>query len=74
MKYLLIIPFFLLLNNCSLNKNSKYWTEEPIKKNYDQNKLSAILKKANDIKSMTLDEYKIYIDDYTQKSKYPDIN
>jgi hypothetical protein len=23
---------------------------------------------------MTYDEYKIYIDDYTKKSKYPDIN
>jgi hypothetical protein len=23
---------------------------------------------------MTYDQYKIYIDDYTKKSKYPDIN
>jgi hypothetical protein len=23
---------------------------------------------------LTYDEYKIYIDDYTKKSKYPDIN
>jgi hypothetical protein len=23
---------------------------------------------------MTMDEYKIYIDGYTKKSKYPDIN
>jgi hypothetical protein len=23
---------------------------------------------------MTFDEYKIYIDDYTKKSKYPNIN
>ena len=29
---------------------------------------------SDDIIKMTYDEYKIYIDDYTKKSKYPDIN
>ena len=28
MKYLLII-FLLFLSNCSLNKDSQYWTEHP---------------------------------------------
>jgi len=37
-------------------------------------KLSQILQKSDDIIKMTYDEYKIYIDDYTKKSKYPDIN
>jgi len=64
----------LLLNNCSLNKDSKYWTEDVVKKNEDQKKLSDILKKSEDITTMTYDEYKIYIDDYTKKSKYPNIN
>ena len=36
--------------------------------------LNEILKKADDITSMTLEEYEIYIDDYTKKSKYPDIS
>ena len=33
-----------------------------------------ILKKSKDITLMTLDEYKLYIEDYTKKSKYPDIS
>ena len=68
-----IIFMILLLNNCSLNKDSKYWTEDVVKKNEDQKKLSDILKKSEDITTMTYDEYKIYIDDYTKKSKYPNL-
>ena len=74
MKLSLILIIFLLLNNCSLNKDSKYWTEDVIKRDEDQKKLSEILNKSEDITTMTLQEYKIYIDDYTKKSKYPDIS
>ena len=72
----LIFFFFILLfiSNCSLNKDSQYWTENTIKKKNEQKKLSKILKKSKDITSMTLDEYKLYIEDYTKKSKYPDIS
>ena len=72
----LIFYFFLLLfiSNCSLNKDSQYWTEDTIKKKNEQKNLSKILKKSKDITSMTLEEYKIYIEDYTKKSKYPDIS
>ena len=72
----LILCFFLLLfiSNCSLNKDSQYWTADTIKKKIDQKNLSKILKKSKDITSMTLDEYKLYIEDYTKKSKYPDIS
>ena len=71
---LILILFILLFNNCSLNKDSKYWTEDVVKKSEDKKKLSEVLKKSDDITNMTYDEYKIYIDDYTKKSKYPDIN
>ena len=74
MKLVFISFIILLLNNCSLNKDSKYWTEDVVKKSEDQKKLSEVLKKSDDITNMTYDEYKIYIDDYTKKSKYPDIN
>ena len=74
MKFILIIFIIFLLNNCSLNKDSKYWTEDVVKKSEDQKKLSKVLKRSEDITNMTYDEYKIYIDDYTKKSKYPDIN
>ena len=71
-----ILSFFLLifLNSCSLNKDSQYWTEDSIKKKDEQKKLSKILKKSKDITSMTLEEYQIYIEDYTKKSNYPDIS
>ena len=45
-----------------------------MKKNNNQKNLSTILKKSVDITTMTLQEYEIYIDDYTKKSKYPDIS
>ena len=74
MKLVFIFFIFLLLNNCSLNKDSKYWAEDAIKKSEDQKKLSEVLKKSEDITNMSYDEYKIYIDDHTKKSKYPAIN
>ena len=74
MKLTLILIIFLLLNNCSLNKDSKYWTEDVEKRDENKKHLSEILKKSEDITTMTLKEYEIYIDDYTKKSKYPDIS
>ena len=74
MKLTLILIIFLLLNNCSLNKDSKYLTEDVEKRDENQKQLSEVLKKSEDITNMSYDEYKIYIDDYTKKSKYPDIN
>ena len=71
---LIFILTLLLLNNCSLNQDSKYWTEDVEKRKETKKKLSKILKKTDDITTMTLEEYEIYIDDYTKKSKYPDIS
>jgi len=74
MKFVFIFLIILLLNNCSLNKDSKFWTEDVDKISEDQKKLPEVIKKSEDITSMTFEEYEIYIDDYTKKSKYPDIN
>ena len=74
MRNFIIIFSSLILVNCSLNKDSQYWTENSIKSKINQKKLKEILKKSDDITSMTLEEYEIYIDDYTKKSKYPDIS
>ena len=71
---LIFILTLLLLNNCSLNQDSKYWTEDVEKRKEIKKKLSKILKKTDDITTMTLEEYEIYIDDYTKKSKYPDLS
>ena len=74
MKHILIFFILIFLNNCSLNKDSKYWTEDVINKKSDEKKLSAILEKSVNITDMTIKEYEIYLDDYTKKSKYPDIS
>ena len=74
MKFVFIFLIILLLNNCSLNKDSKYWTEDVVKIREDQKKFPKVIKKSEDITSMTFEEYENYIDDYTKKSKYPDIN
>ncbi|MDC0922273.1 hypothetical protein OAQ17_01240 [Candidatus Pelagibacter sp.] len=49
-------------------------TEDVEKRDENKKQLSEILKKSEDITTMTLKEYEIYIDDYTKKSKYPDIS
>ncbi len=74
MKILIFFLFYLMISNCSLNKDSEYWTENSIKKKDNSKKLIKIIKKSNDIRLMTVDEYKIYMDDYIKKSKYPDLN
>ena len=74
MRFTLSLFLLLFFNNCSLNKDSQYWTEESINNNEEQKKILKILKKSKDITSMTLEEYKIYIEDYTKKSNYPDIS
>ena len=74
MRFFLYISLIILITNCSLNKDSKYWTEDSIKKKADNKKLIEIIEKSNDIRSMSVEEYKIYMDDYIKKSKFPDIN
>ena len=73
MRLILSLFILLFLNNCSLNKDSQYWTKDPIKKIDKQKKFLEILNKSKDIRTMTFNEYKIYIEDYTKKSNYPDI-
>ena len=74
MRIFIIIFSSLIIANCSLNKDSQYWTENSIESINNKKKLKEILKKSDDITSMTLEEYEIYIDDYTKKSKYTDIS
>ena len=74
MKILIFFLFYLMLSNCSLNKDSEYWTENSLKENKNSKKLIKIIKKSKDIRLMTVDEYKIYMDDYIKKSKYPELN
>jgi hypothetical protein len=70
----LFLPLILFLASCSLNKDSVYWNEDPIKKSAEDKKLSNILEKTGDYKSMTFDEFKLFLKDYSNNAKYPDIN
>jgi len=63
MNKILFIAFFVFLNACSFNIDSKYWNEKSDKKN-DYNKLTEIINKSNDIRLMTIEEYEIYINNY----------
>ena len=73
MKYF-FLSLILLLTSCSLSKDSAYWNEDPIKKSAEDKKLSKILKKTGDYKSMTFDEFNLFLKDYSNKAEYPDIN
>ena len=61
MKLVSIFFIILFLTNCSLNKDSKFWTEDVDKISEDQKKLPEVIKKSEDITSMTFEEYEIYI-------------
>ena len=73
MKYL-FISLILFLTSCSLNKDSSYWNEDSIKKPIEDKKLSKILKKTADYKTMTFDEFNLFLKDYSNNTEYPDIN
>ena len=73
MKKINLILMLLIFQSCSLNNDSVYWNENNKKRINEKKNLAKIIKKSKDITSMSLDEYKIYIDDYTKKSKYPDL-
>ena len=73
MKYFLIIILFLI-SNCSLNPNSEYWTEKTLKSLHKQKKIELIKLTSEDISSMTMEEYELYLEDYTKNGDYPDLN
>ena len=73
MKYL-FLSLILLFTSCSLNNDSTYWNEDPIKKSLENKNLSKILKKNGDYKNMTFDEFNLFLKDYSNKADYPDIN
>tara|TARA_B100000575_G_C22852869_1_gene498928 strand:- start:232 stop:459 length:228 start_codon:yes stop_codon:yes gene_type:complete len=74
MKYLNLILVSIFFQSCSYDFDAKYWNEHNDIKIDNQKRLIKIINKSNDIVSMSIDEYKIYIDDYIKKSKFPDIS
>ena len=74
MKIIYSLMISLILTNCSLNKNSKFWTEDNIKKISFQKEMNKILKKTNNPLLMTFNEYEIFLNEYVKDNNYPDIN
>ena len=56
-----------------MNKDSTYWNEDPIIKSAENKKLSKILEKKGDYKSMTFDEFNLFLKDYSNNAEYPKI-
>ena len=73
MKYL-FLSIFLLLLNCSLNEDSKYWNVETKKKKITNKRDSDINKQSINITLMSSEDFKIYTDEHTKNSEYPDID
>ena len=73
-KNTILISLFFLLNCCSFNENSQFWTENKSKKEIIQKELERIMNKSNDLLSLTFDEYQIFIDEYNKKTKFPNIS
>ena len=73
MKIFFFINIIILINACSLNSESKYWSKDNIKRINYEKKIDNIVKKSKDIMSMSYDEYKIFINNYTKNNKYPKI-
>ena len=71
MKYFILL---LILSSCSFDKNSAYWNEDNKKKSTDSKEIIKILEKKTDFKTMTFDEFNLFLKDYSDKADFPDIN
>ena len=74
MKIIKTLCFFLIFNGCSFNKDSKFWTDDVKKEKNEQKRISEVMKKSDNLMSLSFEEYEIFIEEYVKKSNYPDIN
>ena len=73
MKYF-FLTLIIFLTSCSFNKNSSYWNADPIKTSLQDKKISKIIKKSTNFNNMTFNEYNLFLNNYSDKTDYPDIN
>ena len=73
MKYFLL-SLILVLSACSLNENSTFWNEDSTKKSLEKKNLSKILKKNENFKKMTFEEFNLFLKSYSEREDYPDID
>ena len=72
MKYF-ILPIILILTSCSLNKNSSFWNEDTSIKSFKEKKKTELISKTKNIKNMTFEEFDIFLKEYSNNAKYPDV-
>ena len=63
-----------ILNSCSLDKNSTYWNEDFIIKPIENKKLSKTLVVSDDFKTMSFDDFDLFLKEYSKNADYPNIN
>jgi hypothetical protein len=73
MKYF-FIPLIFILNSCSLDKNSTYWNEDFIINPTEDKKLSKTLVVSDDFKTMSFDDFDLFLKEYSKNADYPNIN
>ena len=73
MKYFLL-SLILVLSACSLNENSTFWNEDSSIKSLEKKNLSKILKKNENFKKMTFEEFNLFLKSYSERTDYPDID
>ena len=74
MKYLMVPFFIFFLSNCSFYNDSNFWSEDVIEKKKIKKDLDKVLEKSKDLMSLSFNEYKIYINEYSEKGNYPEMN
>ena len=73
MRYFFLL-LFLVLTSCSLNENSTFWNEDSMNNSIKNKQLSTVSKKSNNFKTMTFDQFNLFLKDYSDNAEYPDIN
>ena len=71
---LCILLLMLSLSNCVQINDSNLIGKDLLSKKKNQKMLSDMTNNVSYTTEMTFNEFKIYIDEYTKKSKYPNIN
>jgi len=72
-KYFLL-SLILVLSACSLNESSTFWNEDSSIKSLEKKNLSKILKKNENFKKMTFEEFNLFLKSYSERADYPDID
>ncbi|MDB4081673.1 hypothetical protein N9500_01945 [Candidatus Pelagibacter sp.] len=73
MKYF-FLSIILFLSSCSLDKNSTYWNKDSVNQSINDKKLSKVINKTTDFKEMTFEEFDLFLQDYSNKSKFPNLD